>query len=231
MTTEIHDTDDLAMKRAVANHAHALARLIYEGAEHVRELTQAGLSAGGITRAVWAKLEPRETGRMGEETMVDAFAPMLSFLIPMMQDGPEAQRMEQAMSAMRDTVGCHPEFSGVVAGMESAVHRIAVTPTARIKATILRLFAENPSPLPDQAPALECWVTLAGIPMSLQGALSETPEGGLRLMSVMTDQQGNKILHGGKVQMIEQFFCYEEVTSIAVRREVSVSGPRIIQSS
>jgi hypothetical protein len=226
MTTDI---DDLTMKRATANHAKALAGCVYEIAAHLQNLLQAGLSVDDILRAVWAKLEPREAGRIGEEVLVDSFAPILSFLIPMMQDGPEAQRMDRAISAMRTSfggteLGCDLQFSRAVAGLESAAHRIGATPPSRMKATILRLFAENPSPLPDQAPALECWVTITGIPMSLQGSLSETPEGGLRLMSPLpASQQTSR----SQVQMVEQFFCYEDVVSVAVRREVNVNAPRI----
>jgi hypothetical protein len=228
MTTE---TDEFTKRRAIANHSVELVEHAYAAAATIQEMRQHGLSTEAVLREVAGKLRPREAGILHEDMLVDVLSPLLSLLISMLVDDgtSEAERMKRAFSGIH--AHADPDFVGTLAKMDSAIDRVASSPPARMKVTIKRLFSDNPSPLPDQAPALECWVTLAGIPMSLQGALSETPEGGLRLMSVMTDHGGNKVMQGGKYQMIEQFFCYEDVTSIAVRREVSVTGPRIIQSS
>jgi hypothetical protein len=96
-------------------------------------------------------------------------------------------------------------------------------------ATIQRLFKESPSPLPDQAPAIECGVMLRGVPITLTGSLSETPEGGLRLLSPDPAQE-RPIRPGTPLKMIEQFFDYEDVMVVAVRRAVTMDAPRIIQS-
>jgi len=192
-------------------------------------MRQHGLSTEAVLREVAGKLRPRESGILHADMLVDVLSPLLSLLISMLDndDASDVDRMKRAFSGMCTT---HPDFAGTLAKMDSAIDRVASAPPARMKTTIKRLFQEHPSPLPDQAPALECWITLAGIPMSLQGALSETPEGGLRLMSPMTDRQGQMIRRGGQLQMLEQFFCYEDVTSVTVCRAVDVSGSRIVQS-
>jgi hypothetical protein len=100
---------------------------------------------------------------------------------------------------------------------------------AAIRATIQRLFRENPSPLPAQAPAIECGVMLRGVPVTLMGSLSETPEGGLRLLSPDPSQE-RPIRPGTPMKMVEQFFDYEDVMVVAVRRQVTMDAPRIIQS-
>ena len=51
-----------------------------------------------------------------------------------------------------------------------------------LAATIKRLLDEAPM-LPGQAPAIECAVVLMGFPSPISGALSETHEGGLRLLA------------------------------------------------
>lgn len=90
--------------------------------------------------------------------------------------------------------------------------------------TIQRLFRENPSPLPDQAPAIECAVLFHG-GASIQGSLSETPDGGLRMLSPNPDPGARPAR--GKVAMVEQFFGYEDVVMVGVRREVEVVAPKI----
>ncbi len=99
----------------------------------------------------------------------------------------------------------------------------------RMKRVITRLFADAPkmtdaSGKPDdtQAPALMCHVMLAA-GGALQGTLSVTPEGTLRLAMPNT--------LNGKPVIVEHFFDYEQVADIAVFREVNASmGPRIITS-
>jgi len=218
------EEDAFTKKRALSTNAKKLADCAYAAAAAVQEMTASGASPGDILRAVWSRLAPREAGILDESIMVDVFSPLLGFLIPMMQDGPDSDRMSRAVSHLRFSMGGNPDFSGVVAGMEAAVNRVAVSSPARMKVTIQRLFKENPSPLPDQAPAIECGVMLVGIPVTLRGALSETPEGGLRLLS----PSGSV---AGRLQMVEQFFSYEDVLVIAMQREIAVDAPRIIQTS
>lgn len=107
----------------------------------------------------------------------------------------------------------------------------------RIKQLVGRLFASAPKmtdasgkPVEGQAPALECFVTLkAGV--QANGALSITPEGGLRLLAPNEIPSGQRGVPG-KMVMIEHFFDYDQVADIAIVREVKASEPsRIVTSS
>lgn len=95
--------------------------------------------------------------------------------------------------------------------------------TARTRAVITRLFAEN-SPQVDKPgagepdrPAMDVHVLLRGAPMQFSGILSTTPEGTLKLMTPVPGKAGDAPV------MIEQFFDYADVASIALVREVKTS--------
>lgn len=96
-----------------------------------------------------------------------------------------------------------------------------------VETIIRRLLAEATSPLPDQAPAIQGGVVLIGVPMTFEGALSETPEGGLRLLSLAPGQNSN----AKRIEMIEMFFGYEDVATFVRRQVVTVDAPSIIRSS
>lgn len=93
---------------------------------------------------------------------------------------------------------------------------------------IKRLFAEAPklenpdgSPREDQAPAIECAVMFKG-GHGIQGALSETPEGTLRMLVFGQDPKSRELV------TIEHFFKYDDVVDIAVPRKSAVTeGSRI----
>lgn len=94
----------------------------------------------------------------------------------------------------------------------------------RMKRVIDRLFATAPKleTAAAQAPALECFIVLKS-GSQIQGALSVTPEGTLRLLA------GNAV--NGKPVMVEYFFDYDQVASVAVLREVKATeGSRIVTS-
>lgn len=107
--------------------------------------------------------------------------------------------------------------------------------TVRMKKVIERMFGQAPKmtdasgkDIEGQAPALECHVTLkAGV--QAQGALSTTPEGGLRLLS--PNQIPQERGQPPKFVMIEHFFDYDQVADIAVIREVKASEPSRIVSA
>lgn len=84
-----------------------------------------------------------------------------------------------------------------------------------------RLLGEAPQlldgkgvPVAGQTPALECVVMFAS-GQAVRGALSKTPEGTLRMLSV--GQEGDKPV------LVEQFFEYEAALSIALMRAVSAT--------
>lgn len=106
---------------------------------------------------------------------------------------------------------------------------------------IARLFAEAPkltdedgSPRADQAPALECHVVLTS-GQQMQGALSTTPEGTLRMMTPNQQIDPRTRQPMGLPVMVESFFDYDQVSCIAVVRPVTVDGAKkdspIIHSS
>ena len=88
-----------------------------------------------------------------------------------------------------------------------------------VERAIRRLLAEAPAPIPGQTPAIECGVMFAG-GGALEGVLSETPYGGLRMMSPNRDQQAGRTARGD-VPMVEQFFSYDDVIVVAIRRTIT----------
>lgn len=103
---------------------------------------------------------------------------------------------------------------------------------ARMRLTLMRLFQDAPrlqladgTPDPSQAPALPCTLVLRGSIPPVEGVLSTTPEGGLRLMSVVPNRDNKKV-------MLEQFFDYSDVVAVCLEREVKASpGSMIIGAS
>lgn len=84
-----------------------------------------------------------------------------------------------------------------------------------------RHLAAATSPLPHQAPAIEALVVLRGMANAISGSLSETPEGGLRMLSKIGEDP-----RGGRTHyMVEQFFCYEDVLVFGVQHTVTIEPP------
>lgn len=79
--------------------------------------------------------------------------------------------------------------------------------------------------IPGQAPALEASVILTGIPMMIQGSLSETNDGGLKMMS---PNQSAATHPGLPKSFIEQYFNYDDVVVFAVMREVKFEAAPVI---
>lgn len=216
--------DELAKRRIVSEGAKQLKEAAYSAAALFQGARRQGASIETILTEIENHLEPREAGRL-KAGLVDILGPLLSFMVPLLEgaDPREAFSACAGIPSVKDD----PMFARAFAKMESAMDRVANSPPERMKAVIKRLFKEAESPLPDQAPALECWILLHGLPTSIHGSLSETPEGELRMLSPAP--QDNRL--GGSVMMIEQFFCYNDVMSIAVVRPVDVvDEPRIIRS-
>jgi len=110
--------------------------------------------------------------------------------------------------------------------LRDRVERSDDTGNSSTMVEIRRLFAENPSPLGEgQAPAIQCAVVLYGFPTPIQGVLSETEHGGLRLLAP-ADPSVRPV--GGTVNMVEHFFSYDVVTMIAVQRQITLQTPKII---
>jgi len=229
--------DEFSKKRRLAALTTELAAAVTTAAGAIDAMRQAGLSSRTIIRQTLQELRPvfpREIEFLQDDSMTEAMSGLMELLEVILRGDAEV--------AGRRVIGMmegDPMFAGVVAKMESAIDRFGTlipagtlppSPPCPSWATIQRLFKENPSPLPDQAPAIECGVMLRGVPVTLTGSLSETPERGLRLMSPDPAQE-RPIRPGTPVKMIEQFFDYEDVMVVAVRRAVTMETQRIIQSS
>lgn len=138
---------------------------------------------------------------------------------------------------IRDRVGLSPSecdilssvIASVIASASSGINQVGVAIPNDVEgaytiherpmtATIKRLLAEAPAPLPNQAPAVECGVMFPG-GAQFMGSLSETPEGGLRMLSPAQQQTQR-----GVVQMVEQFFDHADVMVIALKREVKLES-------
>lgn len=238
MTTTEQTEDEFTKKRRLAAQTSELADAVTSAAGAIGAMRQDGLSSRMIMRALVEEIRgafPRQAELFSDESMVDTMSSLLDLLGAIVGPPDHAGTARQLIGMMEGD----PLFSGVVAKMESALDRFSkietlpdyqppAPPPPPTYATIQRLFKENPSALPDQAPAIECGVMLRGVPITLLGALSETPEGGLRLLS--PDPRQERPLPGAPVKMIEQFFDYEDVLVVAVQRNVTVEAPRIIRS-
>jgi hypothetical protein len=84
---------------------------------------------------------------------------------------------------------------------------------------IARLLDEAPvlNDDPTQAKALQCHVILRGQIQPLPGALSTTPEGGLRLLTPGAIDN--------RPCLMEQFFDYDDVVAVIIERAVT-AAPR-----
>jgi hypothetical protein len=229
--------DELTKKRRVAALTTELADAVASATRAIGALRQeCDLSSRTIIRQTLQGLRtvfPREMETLHNESMIDAMSGLMELLEVVLQADADDNAVGRRVIGMMEG---DPMFAGVVAKMESAIDRFGTSvpagaspPKPPCWATIQRLFKENPSPLPDQAPAIECGVMLRGVPVTLLGSLSETREGGLRLLSPDPTQERPR--PGMPVKMIEQFFDYEDVMVVAVRRAVTMEAPRIIQSS
>ena len=145
-----------------------------------------------------------------------------------------ALTMDKAIDLLRIAL---PMFMGRSQPPPSLPHTLTPEEIAEMNAeykpplrkVVERLFAEAPkltapdgTPRADQAPALECHVVLqAG--QAIQGSLSVTPEGTLRLLAP------NQIGKPPRLVMVEHFFDWNQVADIAVVREVEAEAeaPRI----
>lgn len=99
----------------------------------------------------------------------------------------------------------------------------SATPMCSALAKIYEDLEHAKSPFPDQAPAVQCAVVMrSGV--TIQGALSASDLGGLRMMS----QCGTPGPDG--IPMVEQFFDGADVEVYGVPKHVVVDTPRIIRS-
>lgn len=112
-----------------------------------------------------------------------------------------------------------------------SIHKTGPRP---LELVLERLFNEAPKltdakgqAVDGQAPALECAIMLTS-GATMQGVLSRTPEGTLRMMSpieVKDPRSGRP-----KSAFAEQFFMIDDVITIALQRDIAADASRIISS-
>ncbi len=101
-----------------------------------------------------------------------------------------------------------------------------IGPSTPMKRLVERLMANSPplvdasgTPVPDQVPAIECVVMFA-CGQTVRGSLSTTQDGLLRMLSPGTDND--------RPVLVEQFFSYAAVATLALVREIRTEARRIV---
>jgi hypothetical protein len=152
---------------------------------------------------------------------------------------PELRGVASSMSAMMDRFGARAAAAEVpvhakLPDLEAAGRAVVRGQPARrgdgrrhhrVEQRIKGLLADGKS-APGQSPAIQCAVILRGMSTALQGALSETADGGLRMLSPSVAAPGHPL---GR-ELVEQFFDYSDVLAVAVQRTVTLDGSSIIRS-
>lgn len=187
-----------------------VADLLKDLVDRARELHEHGVPAREWLDLVAARL-PNTA-----DNLLRRVAPYLSPLIDGWLGLGSATTTERATTA-----GINAGAAAVSQAMSDVARRDG---GSRMREVIARLFSEAPrlDGAVDQAPALEVHILLrSGAPIQFSGVLSTTPEGGLRLLTPAP---------GG--QMVESFFDYSDVTSVAVVRKITgTEASRIISPS
>jgi len=192
---EIDDVDVLLSYVDIVAHA-------VNAAEIIRRLRQDhALSSETIRRALDDRMTERKCDR---QFLIHGLEPVLA--------------AAQGIGALCSDCD-HPEHEGACEDQGEYP-----TPTeAAIRKELACAASSNL--LPNQAPAVACSLVLRGMNTALMGSLSETVDGGLRLMSP-NGQPGQA--RGGKIPMVEQFFDYADVLVFAVERMVQIESSPIV---
>lgn len=137
--------------------------------------------------------------------------------------------VEAAQAALAEK---SPAVAAALAPLPASVSPMQLL-IARLFAEAPKLLDDNMEPREDQAPAVECTVSLAR-GTEISGALSVTPEGAYRIMSKPQVPDNHPL--AGKPMLLETFFAMEELSSVTLIREMTLEqaaiasgGSRIIQ--
>lgn len=228
-------TDDIAKRRRVLQLTEELADLMGDVGERVRELkADLYVATNDIVDLTFESLPPK----VRDAIHGVPFAANIDLLY-MMLTGPKVADVAGRGSALEEWIHEHgagmPEMGDVLSSLGDAARSMASNPNLhrpKMEVLIERLFAEAPKlegsdgkPVEGQAPALQCHIMLRP-GHTLQGALSITKEGMLRMLTPteIPDPQTRRT----KTVLAEQFFDYDDVVAIVLERDVKMStGSRI----
>lgn len=214
---------DIDREKRHRNNAKSIVDSIYAIALDYEQL-RAERDLSWITDALWKELLVDDQRFLTESMFKSAVPRLLEGLERLYAPGGVQTAPERLATILSDAIGMHghdPSFAtGIMAGFRNEIDAIARRPP-RVRTApdmIRRLLAEAKSPLPDQAPAIQCLLVLRGMASAIEGSLSETPEGGLRLLSP-TGEKGAAL---NTILMVEQFFDYHDVLMVAARVDVKL---------
>lgn len=210
------DTSDLEKRREIHETAVSIVEHLYTSARGLKLLYGEGLSPNAIAHAILDKMEAQDADLLDH----GALQSLLSYGFALFDHGaPRETVLERgrsmAASEMPALLGVDPTSSWL-RPMADAFDRIGTdSPSARkMRRLIDRLLEQAPKISPGDAPALECTVIVGNA--VLQGVMSKTPDGMLRMLSQGPD----------RTMMMEQFFDPHDVVLIGVPRLVTATAPR-----
>jgi len=237
-------SNDIARRNRVLLLTHDIADLVMDIGARVKELrSELYVSTNDIVDLTFEHMPPKLAEKFAGSqdliaTLIDLFA-----LAAEMPDNPtdaEKSAYFAKMGVVFDQA--RPELDGIglggIAGnLQRSIRALAEEPGLRkskMEKLIDRLFADAPKlehadgrPVEDQAPAIECYVILRTLQVPINGVLSKTPEGCLRLMTP-TEVLDSETKRTKRV-FAEQFFEIEDVVTIALRRDITAAS-RIVSS-
>lgn len=248
--TETTETNDLSKRRRVNELTEQIADLCKDAGERFLELHDIGVDTRDVVQLVASHLRPEVRDMILDQSdslsfSVDTMYMVATTPLPKNDDDRrEASKKYAATMAKYETAFTGGGGAGGIVGtmynqVQELVDRKVRDPSLGrlpMDKVIDRLFAEAPKlldnnglPIEGQAPALECFIVLIG-GITIQGSLSRTPENTFRMLTP-TDIQDPKTKRQRTV-MAEQFFTINEVVSIVLQREMSMSaGSSIIGAS
>jgi hypothetical protein len=204
--TNVIPEDELAMRRKVSEACDAIAAGMEGAARAVADLFALELELGGPTVALWVDQVLRRLPEEWEAKLL-----------------PNAPTIVTLLEAYHQSL--HGNSSGAWVGLMSVLGTKGSGGEDPLRVRIDKLLDEaeklagdDGKPVPDQAPALECAVMLKPGQV-VRGVLSRTEEGTLKMLTPET--------MGHQRVMVEQFFCYDDVISVAVIRQVKTNSPLV----
>lgn len=230
------ETNDIAKRRRVHELTSDLADLAKDAADRFVELHDIGVDTRDVVRLLLDHLPHARETFSGQEdglswSIDSCHAALIAPRNPTDDQRREFARLYNVLLGKYRSTMDGSEMGDMADRLSHQLTKLERDPSHRrspMRNLIYRLFDEAPKltddtgkPVEGQAPAVDCSVILRTLPMQLSGALSKTPEGTLRLLSPteIQDPQTKR----SKVVMAEQFFEIDDVLTIVLQRDISMS--------